>query len=226
MAEEKKTKVEKPNIMKTTRLDQKIIESERFNRLDEKSRNFEQPELNGRKTKIKNKKSENQKKEEHEESKQENDVVINIINKEQDKQKNQNENKEQKINNNINNSRNHVRSSSENDDAKSNIEFIPKGQSNNEKKNKEPEIKLEDSPKLKYSKSVFYIILFLNIFLPGIGTIIAAIGWGKSSNSSNLKDRTKELIIRGIIQFFTFFIIVGWIQAITDACHYFEIKSY
>ena len=44
--------------MKTTRLDQKIIESERFNRLDEKSRNFEQPYLNGRKTKIKNKKSE------------------------------------------------------------------------------------------------------------------------------------------------------------------------
>ena len=226
MAEEKKTKVEKPNIMKTTRLDQKIIESERFNRLDEKSRNFEQPYLNGRKTKIKNKKSENQKKEEHEESKQENDVVINIINKEQDKQKNQNENKEQKINNNINNSPNHVRASSENDDAKSNIEFIPKGQSNNEKKNKEPEIKLEDLPKLKYSKSVFYIILFLNIFLPGIGTIIAAIGWGKSSNSSNFKDRTKELIIRGIIQFFTFFIIVGWIQAINDACHYFEIKSY
>ena len=82
------------------------------------------------------------------------------------------------------------------------------------------------SNRLNYSKSVFYIILFLNIFLPGIGTIIAAIGWGKSSYSSNLKDRTKELIIRGIIQFFTFFIIVGWIQAITDACHYFEIKSY
>ncbi len=219
MDEEKKTKVEKPNIMKTTRLDQKIIESERFNRLDEKSRNFEQPELNGRKTKIKNKKSENQKKEEHEESKQENDVVINIINKEQDKQKNQNENKEQKINNNINNSRNHVRSSSENDDAKSNIEFIPKGQSNNEKKNKEPEIKLEDSPKLKYSKSVFYIILFLNIFLPGIGTIIAGIGWGKDAD---YKDRTKELIIRGIIQFFTFIFLAGWVQAITDAYSCFE----
>ena len=78
------------------------------------------------------------------------------------------------------------------------------------------------SNRLNYSKCVFYLILFLNIFLPGIGTIIAAIGWG---NSANLKNRTKELIIRGIIQFFTFFIIVGWVSAITDACHYFEIKS-
>ena len=78
------------------------------------------------------------------------------------------------------------------------------------------------SNRLNYSKCVFYLILFLNIFLPGIGTIIAAIGWG---NSANFKNRTKELIIRGIIQFFTFFIIVGWVSAITDACHYFEIKS-
>ena len=82
------------------------------------------------------------------------------------------------------------------------------------------------SSRLNYSKSIYYVILFLNIFLPGIGTIIAAIGWGNSSNSSNYKNRTKELIIRGVIQFLTFIFLVGWVQAIFDACHYFEIKSY
>ena len=82
------------------------------------------------------------------------------------------------------------------------------------------------SSRLNYSKSIYYVILFLNIFLPGIGTIIAAIGWGNSSDSSNYKNRTKELIIRGVIQFLTFIFLVGWVQAIFDACHYFEIKSY
>ena len=82
------------------------------------------------------------------------------------------------------------------------------------------------SSRLNYSKSIYYVILFLNIFLPGIGTIIAAIGWGNSSDSSNYKNRTKELIIRGVIQFLTFIFLVGWVQAIFDACHYFETKSY
>ena len=77
------------------------------------------------------------------------------------------------------------------------------------------------SLKLNYSKSVFYFILFLNIFLPGIGTIIAGIGWGKKCENKN---RTKELIIRGIIQFFTFIFLVGWIQGIIDAWNYFEIN--
>ena len=76
--------------------------------------------------------------------------------------------------------------------------------------------------RLNYNKTVFYIILFLNIFLPGIGTIIAAIGWGNST----IKNRTKELIIRGVIQILTIIFLVGWVQAIIDACNYFEIKSY
>ena len=67
---------------------------------------------------------------------------------------------------------------------------------------------------------MFYLILFLNIFLPGIGTIIAAIGWKKVSKSKN---RTRELIIRGIIQIFTIIFIVGWVQAIVDALYCFEI---
>ena len=78
----------------------------------------------------------------------------------------------------------------------------------------------DDSPlKLKYSRTTFYIILIINIFLPGIGTIIAGIGWG---SSCKIKNRTKELIFRGIFQFFTLFLIVGFIKAIQDAKNYFK----
>ena len=73
--------------------------------------------------------------------------------------------------------------------------------------------------KLKYGRTTFYIILIINIFLPGIGTIIAGIGWG---NTCKIKNRTKELIFRGIIQFFTIIFIVGYIQAIRDAKNYFK----
>ena len=73
--------------------------------------------------------------------------------------------------------------------------------------------------KLKYSRTIFYIILIINIFLPGIGTIIAGIGWG---DTCKIKNRTKELIFRGIIQFFTIIFIVGYIQAIRDAKNYFK----
>ena len=73
--------------------------------------------------------------------------------------------------------------------------------------------------KLKYSRTTFYIILIINIFLPGIGTIIAGIGWG---DTCKIKNRTKELIFRGIIQFFTIIYIVGYIQAIRDAKNYFK----
>ena len=73
--------------------------------------------------------------------------------------------------------------------------------------------------KLKYGRTTFYIILIINIFLPGIGTIIAGIGWG---DTCKIKNRTKELIFRGIIQFFTIIFIVGYIQAIRDAKNYFK----
>ena len=73
------------------------------------------------------------------------------------------------------------------------------------------------SSKLKYGCIAFYILIIINIFLPGIGTIIAAIGWGDS--------RTKELICRGIIQFFTAVFLIGWIQAIQDAINYFKYSQ-
>ena len=73
--------------------------------------------------------------------------------------------------------------------------------------------------RLYYDIRIYYIILFLNIFLPGIGTIIAAIGLG---NTCKYKDRTKQLLLRGIIQILTIIFIVGWVQAIYDAINYFE----
>ena len=79
------------------------------------------------------------------------------------------------------------------------------------------------SLELKYSLKVFYIILLLNIIIPGSGTIIAAIGWG---NTCEVRNRRKELIIRGIIQFLTFIFLVGWVQAIIDSLNYFDINTY
>ena len=73
--------------------------------------------------------------------------------------------------------------------------------------------------RLYYSSKVFYLILFLNIFLPGVGTIIAGIGWGKTCQ---YKNRTCELIIRGILQMLTFILLVGWVQSIFDAVNRFE----
>ena len=79
------------------------------------------------------------------------------------------------------------------------------------------------SMRLYYSRRLYYIILFLNVFFPGIGTIIAAIGWG---NTCKYKNRTKELLFRGIIQFLTIIFFVGWIQSICDAKNYFEYNIY
>ena len=75
------------------------------------------------------------------------------------------------------------------------------------------------SKRLYYNIKIYYIILFLNIFFPGIGTIIAAIGWG---NTCKYKDRTKELLLRGIIQILTIIFLIGWVKAIFDAINYFE----
>ena len=77
----------------------------------------------------------------------------------------------------------------------------------------------DDFPsRLKYSRGIYYLILILNICLPSSGTIIAGCGWGNN--------RRRELIFRGIIQFFTNIFLVGWIQAIHDACYYFKYNEY
>ena len=78
---------------------------------------------------------------------------------------------------------------------------------------------LKTSWRLYYSRKAFYIIILLNIFLPGFGTVVDGIGWGKTYI---YKDRTYDLITKGIFQFLTFFLIYGWIQSIWDASTYFE----
>ena len=80
----------------------------------------------------------------------------------------------------------------------------------------------KSSMKLCYSIRIYYLLLFLNIFFPGVGTIIAAIGWG---NTCKNKNRTKELLLRGILQILTFIFIIGWIQSIFDAINYFAIVN-
>ena len=66
-----------------------------------------------------------------------------------------------------------------------------------------------------------YLCLFIlfNLFLPGIGTIVAGIIYGKTAPCG---DRTGKVICKGIIQFLTFWIIIGWIWAIIDAINSFE----
>ena len=85
--------------------------------------------------------------------------------------------------------------------------------------NELPKFNKTYSKRLYYNIKIYYIILFLNIFFPGIGTIIAAIGWG---NTCKYKDRTKELLLRGIIQILTIIFLIGWVKAIFDAINYFE----
>ena len=82
----------------------------------------------------------------------------------------------------------------------------------------EQNLKDDSLSRLKYSRGIYYLILILNICLPGSGTIIAGCGWGNN--------RRRELIFRGIIQFFTTIFLVGWIQAIHDACYYFKYNEY
>lgn len=61
------------------------------------------------------------------------------------------------------------------------------------------------------------ILLILNIFLPGIGTIFAGAIYGKTV----VPDRTGVVICHGIFQIITCYIIIGWIWAIIDVLHYF-----
>jgi hypothetical protein len=75
------------------------------------------------------------------------------------------------------------------------------------------------SSKLKYSSGMYCLFLCLNIFFPGIGTIVAGIMYGKTADTGN---RTGEVVCHGVCQLFLLFFIFGWIWAIMDAVRYFE----
>ena len=229
MSEGNKPKVDNPNIGETFRLDVKIIESEKFERLSNIATRIEE-ELQKRYTKFKNQKSKLEENKENHESKVENEIKneININDIKQDNQNNQGNQfniiKQTITNNNfknINNGRSNVPPTLPENDSIKTISKLTSERDIFKEKKIEQTIDKKESTKLKYSKIIFFIILFLNCVLPGIGTIIAGIGWGNSQNSKN---RVKELILRGIMQLLTFIFLVGWIQAINDACNYFEIE--
>ena len=82
-------------------------------------------------------------------------------------------------------------------------------------------IAVDSRGRLEYSTGYFCLFLCLNIFLPGIGTIVAGAMFGKATATH--ADRTGELICHGVVQLLTFGFIFGWIWAIMEASRYFEI---
>ena len=82
-------------------------------------------------------------------------------------------------------------------------------------------IAVDSRGRLEYSTGYFCLFLCLNIFLPGIGTIVAGAMFGKATATH--ADRTGELICHGVVQFLTSAFIFGWVWAIMEASRYFEI---
>ena len=72
--------------------------------------------------------------------------------------------------------------------------------------------------RLIFSTEAFCALLLLNIFFPGIGTIVAGVLYGNTVFPS----KTANLICRGIIQMATYPIVIGWIWALCDAINSFE----
>ena len=76
--------------------------------------------------------------------------------------------------------------------------------------------------RLEYDCGMYCLILLLNIFLPGVGTILAGILYG---NSSKAGDRTGNVICHGIAQLIFAITIFGWVWAIRDALYRFAYGS-
>ena len=219
--EEKNTQVKNPNFISSFLVSFEIFQKQRSERINSKISNIAE-ELLSRKTKVKNQKNQKSKLEskENQELKEEfgKDNQINVNNKNMNKQNNHIIIKEDKTNK---NSINRGRNNNLHHEISKNISNSDSDRKTlNKKEYNIIPVNIKESKRLCDNKKMFYLILFLNIFLPGIGTIIAAIGWEKVSKSKN---RTRELIIRGIIQVFTIIFIVGWVQAIVDALYCFEI---
>ena len=71
--------------------------------------------------------------------------------------------------------------------------------------------------KLNIPGGIWCIIFLLNLFLPGVGSIIEGIIYGKTVNP----DRTGVVICHGVTQLLTCYFLIGWIWAIIDAVNYF-----
>ena len=77
----------------------------------------------------------------------------------------------------------------------------------------------DPSGRLKMPQGSYCLYLCLNIFLPGVGTLVAACQYG---NTPDIGDRTNELICHGIGQICSCILIFGWIWAILEATRHFE----
>ena len=82
----------------------------------------------------------------------------------------------------------------------------------------EPVMK-DPSGRLKMPQGSYCLYLCLNIFLPGVGTLVAACQYG---NTPDIGDRTNELICHGVGQICSCILIFGWIWAILEATRHFE----
>ena len=71
--------------------------------------------------------------------------------------------------------------------------------------------------KLNIPGGMWCTIFLLNFFLPGAGSILAGIMYGKTVNP----DRTGVVICHGVTQLLTYCFLIGWIWAIIDAVNYF-----
>ena len=110
-----------------------------------------------------------------------------------------------------------------NRDKEENIITDDNNRNNNQSKNIEENSneKTSDSDKLKYDDCKWYLFLFLNIILGGVGTIIA--GCKHGDTAMNGKNRKKELIILGIIQIILVpFCLIGNFWGCVHAYYYFE----
>ena len=82
-----------------------------------------------------------------------------------------------------------------------------------------PPVMKDPSGRLKMPQGSYCLYLCLNIFLPGVGTLVAACQYG---NTPDIGDRTNELICHGIGQICSCILIFGWIWAILEATRHFE----
>ena len=83
----------------------------------------------------------------------------------------------------------------------------------------EPVVMKDPSGRLKMPQGSYCLYLCLNIFLPGVGTLVAACQYG---NTPDIGDRTNELICHGVGQICSCILIFGWIWAILEATRHFE----
>ena len=83
-------------------------------------------------------------------------------------------------------------------------------------------VQIYEDGRLAYSCEMYYLFVLLNIVLPGIGSIVAGILYGKTSR---LGDRTGNIICHGITQLIFAISIFGRVWAIRDALNYFAHGS-